>query len=84
MALNGQAGKAGLQNFGCLCGFPASSELSESRGPHAERLKMVGIYVQGFTRPGQRSIILSQQVVTECIHDCPLIARVAVAALRGL
>src|ERR1700677_4081450 len=82
MPFNGQAREAGLQNFRRLCGFLWSPQLSEGRRPQSQHLKMSRIQVQGFARPGQRSIILSQKVVTKPDHCSQLIPRVAVAARR--
>ena len=39
----------------------------------AERLKMIGIHVQGFARPGKRSVILPEQIMAERVQGRQLI-----------
>ena len=79
MAFDGEARKTGLQDFSRLCGFAASRQLCQRGGAQAKHLQMIGIDVEGFARPGQRGIILSQQTVTECVR-CP--CRYSAAPIR--
>ena len=76
-------GKLTEQDFGRLGRLLGSFQLRERRRPHREHLKMVGIHIQGFTRPGQRRIILPEQIVAERVQCRPLISGIAVAALYG-
>ena len=43
MPFDGQAWKVAQQDFGRLCRFLGSSQLRQSRRPHREHLKMIGI-----------------------------------------
>jgi hypothetical protein len=80
---DGQAGIVAEQDFGRHGCFLASSRLRQRRRPYREHLKMIGIRIQRLARPGQRGIILSQEVVAECVQCRPLIAGIAIAALHG-
>ena len=80
---DGQALIVGQQDFGCLSRFLAPSQLRERRRPYREHLKVIGIRIQRFTRPGQRGIILPEQIVAEGVCRRKLIAGIAVAALCG-
>ncbi len=81
--LDSQAWKVAEQDLRRLCRFLGASELRQRRRPYREHLKMIGIQIQGFARPGQRRIILSHQVVAERVQGRPFISGVAVAALHG-
>src|ERR1700731_92754 len=83
MPFDGQAWIAAQQHLGRLCRFLGSSRLRKSRRPHCEHLEMIGIQIQGFPRPGQRRVILSEQVMAERVHCRPLISGVAVSALHS-
>src|SRR3984893_19308021 len=63
MPFDCQVWKAVQQNFGRLCRFLGSFQSCESCRPDGEHLEMVGIQIQGFTRPGQRGIVLPKQIV---------------------
>ena len=71
------------QRLGCLGRLVAAAELAERRGPHREHLKMVGVEIEPLARPGQRCVVLSQQIMAEGEQGRPLIAGVGVAALHG-
>ncbi len=60
------------QDFGRLGRFLGSSQLRERRRPHREHLEMIGIDIQGFARPGQRRIILLEQIMAERVQCRPL------------
>src|SRR5450432_3320506 len=68
MPFDGQRWIAGEQDLGRLCRFLGSSELRQRGGPYGEHLKMIGIQIERFARPGQRRIILSQQIMAERVH----------------
>ena len=80
---DGQARIVGQQNFSRRRCFLAPSQLCERRRPHREHLKMIGIRIQRLARPGQRGIILPQQIVAERVRRRKLISGIGVAALRS-
>src|ERR1700755_2708454 len=83
MALARQARIQAKERLGCLPRILAAPELSQSRRAHRQNLEVIGIRIELLARPGQRSIVLAKQVVAERIERRPLIARIAVAALRS-
>ena len=81
MPIDGQAGKATEQDLDRLCSFLGSSQLRQRRRPHGEHLQMIGIQIQGLACPGQRGIILPEQVMAEGVQGPPIDTGIAVAAL---
>ena len=72
MPFNGQTWKGVQQHLGSLRCLLGSIQLRKSRRPHREHLKMIGIQIEGFARPGKRRIVLSQKVMAERIQGGPL------------
>ena len=71
------------QGFNRASRFPGSAQLCERRRSHRECLQMIGIRIQGFPRPGQRRVILPEQVMAERVQGRPLISGIAIVALRS-
>ena len=83
MPFNGQTWKSVQQHFRSVRCLLGSIQLRESCRPHRKHLKMIGIQIERFARPGQRSVILSEKVMAERVQGGPLKSGVTIAALHG-